>query len=75
MDLEEYLDVFFHYQLLKIAVSMASWAPAWQKTSSVRTAWSFKPKNNSKSLLGPSICKLQQWFRPWGRRQQRLSSL
>ncbi len=34
---------FLHHQLLKIAAAMASWATAWQKTSSVPT-WSFKFK-------------------------------
>jgi hypothetical protein len=38
---------------------MAFWAIAWQKQALHRYAWSFKPKNHSKSLLGPYEGKLQ----------------
>jgi hypothetical protein len=31
-----------------------------------RHAWSFRPKDHSKSLLGPYECKLQSWVRPLG---------
>ncbi len=31
--LGEHLDAFFHCQLLKIAVEMAAWPTAWQKSS------------------------------------------
>jgi hypothetical protein len=37
MELGEHLNAFFHSQSLKIAVAMAFWALAWQKTSSVQT--------------------------------------
>jgi hypothetical protein len=39
--LEEHLDAFFHCQLLKIAVAIAAWPTAWQKTSSVQTFLAF----------------------------------
>jgi hypothetical protein len=57
--LGEHLNAFFHCQLLKIAVAMTAWPAAWQKQVPYRHAWSFKPKNHSKSLLGPYECKLQ----------------
>jgi hypothetical protein len=59
MELGEHLDAFFHSQLLKIEAAMAFWVLAWQKHVLYRHAWSFKPKNHSKSLLGPSEGKLQ----------------
>jgi hypothetical protein len=62
MELGEHLDTFFLCQLLKIAALMAAYSTAWQKTSFVQTAWSFRPKNHSKSLLGPYECKLQSRF-------------
>ena len=45
---------------------MAFWASAWQKQALHRNAWSFKPKNHSKSFLGAYECKLQSWFCPLG---------
>jgi hypothetical protein len=59
MKLGEHLDDFFHSQELKIEAAMAFWAMAWQKQVLYRHAWSFKPKNQSKSLLGPYEGKLQ----------------
>jgi hypothetical protein len=56
-----------HSQLLKIDAAMAFWVLAWQKKVLYGDAWSFKPKNNSKSLLGPYEGKLQKQFCPWGR--------
>ncbi len=53
MELGEHLVTFFHSQQLKIEASMAFWAMAWQKQALYRHARSFKPKNYSKSLLGP----------------------
>jgi hypothetical protein len=59
MELGEHLEAFFPSKLLKIEPVMAFWATAWQKTSSVQTCLVFKPKNHSKSLLGPYEGKLQ----------------
>jgi hypothetical protein len=59
MELGEHLDAFFHSKLLKIEAAMAFWAVTWQKKILDRHAWSFKPKNHSKSLLGPVEGKLQ----------------
>ncbi len=59
MELGEHLDALFQCQLLKIAAAMTAWAMDWQKTSSVQTCLVFKPKNLSKSLLGPYECKLK----------------
>jgi hypothetical protein len=59
MELGEYLDAFFHSKFLKKEAVMAFWVLAWQKTSLDRHGWSFKPKNHSKSLLGPYEGKLQ----------------
>jgi hypothetical protein len=58
MELGEHLDAFFHSQLLKIEAAIAFWVLAWQKVL-YRHAWSFKPKNHSKSLLGPYEGNLQ----------------
>jgi hypothetical protein len=41
MELGENLEALFQCQLLKIAVAMAAWATAWQKTSSVQTCLVF----------------------------------
>jgi hypothetical protein len=41
MALGEHLNAFFHCQLLKIAVAMAAWPAAWQKTSSLQTCLVF----------------------------------
>jgi hypothetical protein len=41
IELGEHLDAFFHCQLLKIAVAMAAWLTAWQKTSSEQTFLAF----------------------------------
>jgi hypothetical protein len=41
MELEEYLDAFFHTKFLKIEVAMAFWVLAWQKTSSGQTCLVF----------------------------------
>jgi hypothetical protein len=57
--LGEHLDAFFYCQLLKIVVAMAAWPTAWQKKVLYRHSWPFKPKNHSKSLLGPYECKLK----------------
>jgi hypothetical protein len=59
MELGEHHDTFFHSQLLKIEAAMAFWAPPCKKQVLYRHAWSFKPKNHSKSLLGPYEIKLQ----------------
>jgi hypothetical protein len=59
MELREHLYAFFHSQLLKKEAAMAFWVLAWQKTSSVQTSWSFKPKKHYKSLLGSYEGKLQ----------------
>jgi hypothetical protein len=45
MEQGEHLDAFFHYQLLKIAVAIAAWPTAWQKTSSVQTFLDFYAQN------------------------------
>jgi hypothetical protein len=45
---------------------MAACLTAWQKQVLYRHAWSFRPKNHSKSLLGPYECKLQSRFRSLG---------
>jgi hypothetical protein len=66
MVLGEHLGTFFYSQFLKIEAAMAFWALAWQKTALYRHAWSFKPKNHSKSFLGACECKLQSRFRPLG---------
>jgi hypothetical protein len=66
MELGEHLEALFHRQLLKIAALMAACSTAWQKTSSVQTCLSFRPKNHSKSLPGPYECKLQSQFCPLG---------
>jgi hypothetical protein len=62
MELGEHLDAFFHSQLSKIEAAIAFWVTAWQKTSSVQTRLVFKPKNHSKSLLGPYEGKLLWQF-------------
>jgi hypothetical protein len=49
----------FQSQLLKKEAAMAFWVLAWQKQVLYRHAWSFKPKNHYKSLLGPYEGKLQ----------------
>jgi hypothetical protein len=59
MELGEHLYAFFHSKLLEKQATMAFWALAWQKTSSVQTCLVFKPKNHYKSLLGPYEGKLQ----------------
>jgi hypothetical protein len=60
MELGEHFDALFQCQLLKIAAAITAWATAWQKTSLVlQTCLVFKPKNLSKSLLGPYECKLK----------------
>jgi hypothetical protein len=41
MVLGEHLNTFFHSKLLKIAVAMAAWLAAWQKTSSLQTCLVF----------------------------------
>jgi hypothetical protein len=41
MVLEEHFGAFFYSQLLKIEPTMAFWALAWQKTSSVQTCLVF----------------------------------
>ncbi len=59
IELGEHLDAFFQCQLLKIAAAMAAWVMAGNKQVRYRHAWSFMPRNHSKSLLGPYECKLQ----------------
>jgi hypothetical protein len=59
MELGEHLDAFFHSQLLKIEAALVFLALAWQKNVLYRHAWSLKPKNHSKSLLGPYEGELQ----------------
>ena len=59
MELGEHFDSFLHSQLLKIEPTMAFWALAWQKTSSVQTCLVFYLKNHYKSLLEPYEGKLQ----------------
>jgi hypothetical protein len=69
MELGEHFGAFFYSQLLKIEVAMAFWALAWPGKKQVlyRHAWSFKPKNHSKSFLGAYEYKLQSQFCPLGR--------
>jgi hypothetical protein len=60
MELGEHLDTLFQCQLLKIAAAMAAWAQRPDKKQvRYRHAGSFKPKNLSKSLLGPYECQLK----------------
>jgi hypothetical protein len=59
MELGEHLDAFFHSQLLKIEAAIAFCCWPGKKQVLHRHAWSFKPKNHSKSLLGPYEGKLQ----------------
>ena len=66
MVLGEHFGAFFYSQLLKIEAAMAFWVLAWQKHVLYRHAWSFKPKNHSKSFLGAYECKLQSRFCPLG---------
>jgi hypothetical protein len=67
MELGEHFGAFFYSQLLKIEAAMAFWALAGKKQVLYRDAWSFKPKNHSKSLQGAYECKLQSQFCPLGR--------
>jgi hypothetical protein len=68
MQLGVHTDAFFHSQLLEIGAAMDFCVTAWQKPSSLQTCLVFKPKNQSKSLLGPYEGKLQQLFCPPGRK-------
>ncbi len=59
MELGEHLDALFQCQLLKIAAAKQLGRRPGKKQVRYRHAGSFKPKNLSKSFLGPYECQLK----------------
>jgi len=59
MELGEHLYAFFHSQLLKKRRRWLFGRWPGKKQVLYRHAWSFKPKNHYKSLLGPYEGKLK----------------
>jgi len=66
MVLGEHFGGFFYSQLLKIEAAWLFGCWPGKKQVLYRHAWSFKPKNHSKSFLGAYECKLQSRFCPLG---------